>query len=211
MCFSAGASFIASGGIGALAAGSFIRAKKRELLLAAIPLVFALQQLIEGFQWLTVKPSIESVVLGYAFLFFAFLFWPTYIPFVAWRLEQNKKRREFLTIFLILGVAVSLYLLAILILYPLTVQVISHHIAYHIPFPLREHGVLIYIATVTFAPILSTNRYFKWFGLAVLFSVLISWQFYYAAFTSVWCFFAAILSGGIWFYLGLQKRPTAKK
>jgi hypothetical protein len=70
MCFSANASFAASGVLAAVGAASIRETKtKRGLLYAFIPLIFAIQQFVEGLQWLT-RPGAWSVFLAYGFLFF---------------------------------------------------------------------------------------------------------------------------------------------
>ena len=87
MCFSAPASFVAAGLAGAAGLASLARVQsKAELPLAAMPLVFAIQQTIEGFLWLTlaneaVGPTSSS--LTEAFLMFALVLWPIYAPFTA--------------------------------------------------------------------------------------------------------------------------------
>ncbi|MBI2415948.1 MAG: hypothetical protein HYV33_04815 [Candidatus Kerfeldbacteria bacterium] len=81
MCFSATASFVTSGALAITGSATLAKKPTRQLRwLAVIPLLFALQQTIEGLQWLAPKPSVLSTVLGYAFLLFAFLLWPSYLP-----------------------------------------------------------------------------------------------------------------------------------
>src|SRR6202051_4801415 len=53
MCFSAAANFVGSGAMGAIGVVILTRVKhRRELLFAALPLLFAIHQFIEGFVWL---------------------------------------------------------------------------------------------------------------------------------------------------------------
>ena len=68
MCFSAPASFIASGGLLALGGASLAVAKKEDKVLALIPFLFGIQQGLEGFQWLYLNSGSPSLLLGYAFL-----------------------------------------------------------------------------------------------------------------------------------------------
>ena len=74
MCFSAEASFIASGGLAVAGGASLKVAKKEQRLIALIPLLFAIQQAIEGMQWLYLYRGTSSLKLAYAFLFFGFVF-----------------------------------------------------------------------------------------------------------------------------------------
>ena len=92
MCFSAGASFVASGGLAIVGVASLKVAKKEERIIALIPLAFALQQAIEGVQWLSLQSGCPSLPLGYGFLFFAFIFWPVYVPLTVYLLDKKKRK-----------------------------------------------------------------------------------------------------------------------
>ncbi len=53
MCFSATANFVGSGVLGAVGVATLLHVKhRRELMFAALPTLFAVHQLIEGFVWL---------------------------------------------------------------------------------------------------------------------------------------------------------------
>mgnify|MGYP000091041284 FL=1 len=73
MCFSATASFAASAVLGATGIATLAKTKDRKMLpLATIPLVFAIQQAIEGGLWLTIADGgSDAVLLSALFLFFA--------------------------------------------------------------------------------------------------------------------------------------------
>ena len=80
MCFSATASFAAAGLTGLLGLISVRRVKlRRELPLALMPIIFALQQGIEGMLWLNLEVDPEGVaarILALGFLLLAEVFWP---------------------------------------------------------------------------------------------------------------------------------------
>lgn len=91
MCFSA-ASFTA----GALLLGAGILAVKsargpRELPLAAIPLLFSIQQLIEGVVWLTFRyeAPLLNAVMTHAYSFFSHVLWPVYVPVAVLLIEPT--------------------------------------------------------------------------------------------------------------------------
>src|SRR4051812_45712956 len=102
MCFSAGASF----GVSAvLLAGGVVSLKKAtthsQAPFAAIPLLFSVQQLTEGFLWLTMtNPGLEGwqKILTYIFLLFAQVVWPFWVPFSIWLLEKDRKRKKILAV-----------------------------------------------------------------------------------------------------------------
>jgi hypothetical protein len=72
MCFSATANFVGSGVLGAGGAATLTRVKhRRELLFAALPALFAVHQLIEGFVWLGLDGILSPAVahdMGAAFM-----------------------------------------------------------------------------------------------------------------------------------------------
>ncbi len=79
MCFSATASFAAAGFTGIVGIVTVARmADRREGALAAMPLLFAAQQTVEGLMWLNLMPAATALVpaLTMAFLFLAEPFWP---------------------------------------------------------------------------------------------------------------------------------------
>lgn len=201
MCFSPSASFIASASLATIAIPTYVMADKKEKILATVPFMFAIQQGIEGFQWLALSHGGASMAAGYAFLFFALLVWPIYIPFLVFRLDAT--HRHILQWFIGFGVALSFYFLWILFSTQLSVNAVNQCIVYHVGFPegLIIGAAMLYIFIVSGSLMLSSQRFIQWFGMVAFFSSFIAAVFYFAAFISVWCFFAAILSSMIFLYV----------
>lgn len=183
--------------------------RKGERLFAIVPLLFAVQQFVEGSQWLVSHPSIASLVLGYAFLFFAFLLWPVYIPIAVYQLEKDRQLRTLLKWMIGAGAVTSFSLLIALLSRPLTVGVLSKSIDYHIVTPLGWIGVLLYLAATCGPLTISSHARIRWFGAAVTLAIIFSGWFYRETFISVWCFFSAILSALI--FLFYYQRSKFKK
>src|SRR6185437_645962 len=96
MCFSATASFSAAGILTLAGAATLSKARDvRERPLAAVPLIFALQQGIEGLLWLTV-PSGHPAGRGFATAFagLALIVWPLFTPLAVGRAETLRNRRR---------------------------------------------------------------------------------------------------------------------
>ena len=100
MCFSAGASFGASA---LLLVGGYATLKKvkqpNQMMFAAIPLIFSIQQFTEGFVWLSFQdPGFYSLqhVFSNIFLFFALIVWPIWVPVSILQLEEEAKRKKIL-------------------------------------------------------------------------------------------------------------------
>ena len=196
MCFSAEASFATAILLGVIGTVTIKKASSSaKFFLAAIPLLFAVQQFSEGLVWLHLSYHIGSNLFFLnaqrAFLTFAFLIWPIWIPFAFAWIEPVTWRRYLLFINLYGGLALSLINLSYAAKEPITVQVIHHSLQYlgHIP-----KQSLLYPLIVLLPMFLSSLKNVWIFGILVVIGYLIADYFYRATLVSVWCFFAAIVS-----------------
>ena len=111
MCFSATASFIAGITLSVAGVAALKRTEaKTELPFAAIPLLFGIQQLIEGVIWLTFSydtPFLKQT-LTYVYAGFSHVLWPIYVPLAVGILEAVRWRKRAIFAFGVAGVAVAL-------------------------------------------------------------------------------------------------------
>lgn len=182
------------------------RPKKRERLFAAIPFLFAIQQVLEGAQWLYLKNGAASMVLGYGFLFFAFLLWPVYFPLAAYAMERNSRRRRVLLMFVGAGVMMSLFSLLVLLQQPLIIDAAQRSVQYSIWAPFGNIGVVVYALIVCGSMLIASERALRLFGLLTAIAFVVSYVFYQYAFTSVWCFLAAVLSIVVYWHFRSARR-----
>ena len=198
MCFSPTASFVTAGLTAVVGAFALSRVNEpRELPLAATPLLFALQQTIEGLLWLDRPMAPEgSVATGLVglFLFFAEVFWPVYAPLAVWLIEPNAARRRLMLLCLAAGVGVSGYLLQWILTHPHSAIVRDGHIVYVTAFRPSAAVAVAYLAATGLPLALSTRRAVVALGAVVLIGTVVAFAFYWEAFVSVWCFFAAAAS-----------------
>ncbi|MGE0206241.1 MAG: DUF6629 family protein [Candidatus Babeliales bacterium] len=200
MCFSAGSSFSAAAILGIVGLVSLTKSKNPHRMLAAIPLIFAAQQIIEGFLWLSfgnaATLNMYQPYFIYGFLFFAFMFWPIWVPLSLYTSEQKSDKKNLLKYCFFIGCATAVGLLIQLIKTGATATITHHHINYMIPmsqFFIITGSILYLIATVV--PFFITSLKKAWiFGVVLALSYIVSFYAYYATLTSVWCFFAALLS-----------------
>ncbi|MDO8777220.1 MAG: hypothetical protein Q7K57_52620 [Burkholderiaceae bacterium] len=197
MCFSATASFSAGAfllGLGTLTLKSARR--PRELPFAAIPLLFAIQQLIEGVIWLTFRyeAPLLNAVMTHVYSFFSHVLWPIYVPVAVLLIEPPGRRQRALLVFVAAGVAVGAYLLYFLVAFPVVSRPTGQHIEYVSPHFFAAVTMTLYLMSTTVSPLLSTHRTVKVFGVLALLSFAAAYYFYAIWFISVWCFFAALLS-----------------
>lgn len=195
MCFSATASFIAAGVTGAVGIAAVSQTSRwREAPLAAIPLFFAAQQGVEGILWLTLPVAPEgpaSSALTYLFLLFAKVFWPFYVPLAVLLVEPESLRRRLLIATCAAGAGVALFFLGSILSNPYSAHIFGGHVVYSSEPQLPNTVRLAYLVTTGIAPMLSSHRAVQLLGLIVTAGALVTYFFYWDAFVSVWCFFAA--------------------
>ncbi|WP_152051644.1 DUF6629 family protein [Tautonia marina] len=195
-----------------------VRKEPAKLALAAIPLIFGVQQACEGFVWLELNrgASRPDSPAALAYLFFAFWLWPAWIPFSVALFER--RGRPFVLLLLLLGIGVGAGLWLPLIFEPerlLVIEVIRHSIHYQLGdlpiFRVVPEMVLrgIYLAIIIL-PFAFSDRRLQGFGAAVLASSLVSQIAFGYAFFSIWCLFAALLSLYLGVYFARLPRRTVR-
>lgn len=200
MCFSAEASFTAAAVLGVMGATTLKNcSSKTQFFLAAIPFLFAIQQLSEGFLWMQLNNHLgllgNSKYAQQTFLTFAFLIWPVWVPLSLALIEKTQWRRRLIFIDLGCGVVLSYLNFTASLKQDISVQIINHSIQYlgHAP-----SQALIYPFIILFPCFISSLKNMWIFGFFVLFAYLVADYYYTATFVSVWCFFSAIVSGLIY-------------
>jgi len=200
MCFSAGASFIASSVLSVAGVIAIRKVKKSSfLLLASIPLFFALQQFTEGFVWLSLTNSSLAVwqsIPIHFFLLFALAVWPVLVPLSIMLIEKNKKRKKVLKYMFWLGSALSVFMLYCLIFRNVTAKVMYLHIYYDIDYSIElpMFKYILYFIPTVFPPFISSHKKLRLFGIIILLSYIVTSLYFKENIVSVWCFFAAMVS-----------------
>lgn len=200
MCFSATASFTAAGfllGLGTIT----VRAarQRRQLPFAAIPLLFAVQQLSEGIVWWTFAHDAPwlNAAMTQLYSFFSHVLWPVYIPLAALLMEPVAWRRRVLQAVTLAGLAVGLFLLYVMVESPIVSRPTGGHVEYVSPHFFAALTMTLYLLSTTVSLLLSSQRGVRRFGMLALVSFAAAYGVYATWFISVWCFFAALLSSVI--------------
>lgn len=203
VCFSATGSFSVAAvlaGVGAISATQ----KKANVhrMLAATPLLFAIQQAAEGTVWRTINaPDRASLHLASVavFLGFALVLYPTWSPLSLFLGERNPRRRRVLGALLAFGLCVSLYAAALLLRHPPVARVAHHSITYSYHDAGNAVVLALYLPGYVLATVVpffvSTMNKAKVMGAVLAFGLVATFVIKRQALTSVWCFFAAIMSG----------------
>jgi hypothetical protein len=169
-------------------------------------------QIDESFVWWGLQgvvPRGVGTVAMWIYLVFALVMLPVLAPLLVMGLEPNARRRWRLVPFAVVGVAVASILLEAMLIGNPSARLGAYHVAYSIGL---QHGIVIiglYIVATCGALIASGYRDVAWFGVLNLVAVVILARLCADGFTSLWCAYAAILSGAI--ALKLRTSPPSPR
>ena len=212
MCFSVTASFVAGTGLSVLGVATLHATRRRaEIPFAAIPLIFGLQQMVEGALWLSFRFDAPQLNLAMTYLFsmFSHVLWPIFVPFAIGLLETVAWRRTVIWGFQGVGLLVGLYLLFLIVEFPVT-AVAAKNIVYVSPHFFKIPVMLLYLAATCVSCFFSSHTTVRIFGALALFLFFLAYGFFAIALFSVWCFFAALLSSIIYGHFRFVRTALAR-
>ena len=203
MCLSAEASFIAAAGLipaGALSTARAYRTDRRYILIAALPLLFGLQQGLEGMVWMANGNAILVERFSLAYMFFSWMVWPVWVPVSVYFLETERRKPLYLVLAIVGGMIGAMQY------FPyfahdgwLTTQFLPRVIIYsgqelfdNVVGRTAIHS--IYVVVVVGSLLLSSVLDIRIFGALVAVVVVVTYLCFSYAYISVFCFGGAIMS-----------------
>ena len=219
MCFSAEASYISAALLlpaGLVSVTKAYRTDRRYLAISALPFLFGLQQLFEAMVWTAGAVHDSETVTRYslAYMFFSWLAWPVWVPVSVYFMEPNRRKPLFLA-FALLGAVFggAEYLPYLAHEGWLTVTFLPHAIVYGGTelfdfLASRYFSYSLYVTAVIIPLLLSSKPEIKIFGVLVAVVLVITYNFFWYAYVSVFCFGGALMSFylvGMIFWIG--RRP----
>lgn len=210
MCFSATANFTGSAVLGTIGVATLAEVKhRRAFMFAAMPLLFAVHQFIEGFVWLGLDHVLSPVVAhdaGAAFVLYAQGLLPFLLPLSVYLIEPTRHRQHRMLWFVLLGGGLALYILWGLTAYPLQVSEHGHGVVYFNPVTTTTTVAVLYVIATCGALLFSGFRYLIALGIANVVGLTIVMLVMRYAFTSIWCAYAAAISVLIYFHFRRRRR-----
>lgn len=208
MCFSPTASFTAGIALGAVGCLAIANAKRpSDVPFASVPLLFGIQQVTEGFIWLSVgSPSVVLKVMTCIFLLFSHVVWPVLLPAAVFLLEPRRWRRWVLGVCIGIGAVVSVYFLYYLLTEDVQAAITGECITYSSRHFFKTFILSPYSVATCISCLFSSHKLVNLFGVVTFLAAVIAFQFYQYAFISVWCFFSAILSVIIYLHFRSLRR-----
>jgi len=179
--------------------------------LSLFPAIFAAHQFIEGVIWLYqdgVLPDAYNSAAVYAYALIAYVLWPVFVPFSAYLLETDKRRRSIILFCQVVGLAVGLRLLLAFLRDPVEVSADCCSLSYRVN--VSDLLTAPYLVAVAIPFLASSRKNLVLFGVGVAASCAAAAIAASApAVPSVWCFFAALLSAGLYLHFRAVARVTA--
>ena len=217
MCFSAAASFAGGAIISSIGIPTIRRnTDPGQRLFAAIPMIFGIQQICEGFVWIALQSPGHDLILKLSttiFLITAVVVWRPLFrsPCCSWSRIPDGGVLHIL--FLFVGIVLSAGHAIGLMVYTVTVQISGYHILYSMDSPslLARLAVIGYILATIPPLFLSSKKRVNLFGLVIVVAYAVTQYFYREYMLSVWCFFAALASLIIWWAINEPVRIVAPK
>jgi len=192
--------------------------------IAAVPLLFGLHQIAEGFVW--IDPTNIAAVRTFAYV--AYCFWPIYVPAALYYAEKQRNfeksesdRLQMKRIVQCTQMAIPVGLLLLICVMaeePLQVSLENGHARYHtcqigMPNAVIQTARAIYGISIVAAAIYSSVKYAWLVGVATGMSFLFTIVMYEAEFESTWCYFSALSSvvvlWAVW--MEIHSYPALKK
>lgn len=219
MCLSAPVSLAAAAALvptGAFAVNRALKVDRRFLALAALPVLFGLQQYFEGMVWLAGAAGDASSLSSnsLAYMFFAWIAWPVWVPISVYFIETGRRRLLYLA-FVIGGAMLGALLYVPYFAHDgwLRIRFLERAIVYDTTELLdfimaREFTYGIYIVFVVTPLLISRDRHIRIFGLLIAGVLAVTYAFFQYAHISVFCFGGALASLYLVFVI-LQKRTAA--
>jgi hypothetical protein len=196
--------FTLSGAIGLVGLLTFTKVSTpREVIFASLPLLFALHQFTEGFVWLGAGGHISQRALELAagiFIYYAQGVLPFLVPLAIWLIEKDGYRKKLVGMLTFLGLGLAVYTMYGLATVPSSVKVINNTLFYNNPWTANIYDAAIYVLTTCGALMLSSSISVALFGVLNLIGLTIIYLVRPYGFTSLWCLYAAAISGLLYFH-----------
>jgi hypothetical protein len=198
MCFSPQADFVAGAVVVGLGVETLRRVRtRREVIVGALPLLFGIHQLVEGFVWLGLRGQVSAGVGNTAkevYIVYAHAVLPVIVPFGFMLIEPERRRSRWMLPLVGLGAVMGAYLLWQITAYPVGAQEQARCIDYTTHTPNDALLGLLYVAATCGPALLSSREYLRWFGLVSLVGAIVTAIVRVDELTSLWCLYAAGVS-----------------
>jgi hypothetical protein len=189
-----------------------VRRRRDLLMLAGIPMLLGVHQLIEALVWWWLQGHVPGGIgraALWAYLLIAFVVLPVFVPAAVIALEPTRRRKQLMVPFVLIGAVIAVVLLAAMVRGPVSVKLAPYHLSYSIRLSGGLLVIACYVVAVCGSLLVSGYRDVAIFGLVNLVAVVIIARLTVAGFASVWCGWAALSSAAVALHCRFAK-PAAQ-
>ena len=212
MSFSPDADFSAGAVITGVGVATLSRVRtRRELIVGALPLLFGIHQLVEGFVWLGLDGEVSSGLGNAAkdaYIGFAHVALPVIVPLGFLLIEPDRRRARWMWPLAGLGLVMGLYLLRQITAYPVGAHEDAHCIDYTTHTPNDISIGALYVLATCGPALISSRGYLRWFGLISGLGAIATAVVRVDELTSLWCVYVALVSVLILVHFRRRRGPA---
>ena len=187
---------------------------RREIVLAAIPLVLGVHQIIEAFAWWNLQGRVPAQ-LGSAAVWFYLMIalgvLPLLVPGALIAIEPSATRRRLMVPFAVVGVAVAVVLVSAVLRGPIGAEIAGRYLAYDVRVGTANPIASLYVFAVCGSLLASSHRRLAALGVMNLVAVAALVWLQQNALISLWCVWAAATSVIIAVHLHDRGRPMERE
>lgn len=198
MCFSPEVDIAAGIVVGAVGVDALRHVRsRREMPLAALPIVLGSHLLIEAFVWWGLQGEASQDTYRaalWAYMAIAFVLLPAMAPLAVAAVEPHARNRRAISRFAILGVLVAAFYAAGMADGPIDAAIHDDKIAYHTDVAYGGVIAFVYMVATVGAFLCSSHRRLVSFGVANLVALPVLTLVSTEALASLWCAWAAVAS-----------------
>jgi len=215
VCFSPQGDLVGGAVVTAIGIDACWHARGRPELaaVAALPIVLGLHQVDETYVWWGLQGTVAAGTgrtAMWIYLVVALVVLPVLAPSLVISAEPVRRRRWQMAPFVVVGLGVAAMLAETMAANGARATIGAHHIAYSIGLPDGYVVVGAYVVATCVPFLLSSYRHVRYFGVANLVAVIVLARLCATGFTSLWCAYAALVSGAIALHLRYGHRATSR-
>lgn len=166
--------------------------------MAALPLLFGIHQALEGWTWLELDGRTDAMLSGpgvHSWVIFAWALLPIYVPWAVWLIEEDGRRRRWMSALMAVGGVLAVFMLVQALQPEIGVRVVDGNLDYRLALPFAGWMLALpYVLATCLTPAISSHLWIRVFGFGNFLAMSLAAFIDARDYSSIWCTLAAFLS-----------------